>query len=247
MLTKYASAEPLVLVTTSFPPFSYLEDNQPKGLAVEVLKEAFSRMRQEIRITFLPFARAIEMVKSGEADGIFPFALSEERKTFVRFPSEILLTDPGALFVRADSSIVFSGDYGALRNYTFGIQRGTSHGPVFTQALDTYAIKVDLAADQVQNVQKLTAGRFEIAVGPRLVLQYAAKRTGKLQEIKLLHSGISDGIAYVGFAKQKNLDSSIARFDETLKKMHQDGTYARIFNSSPDIRGIPGSTSLAGK
>jgi polar amino acid transport system substrate-binding protein len=214
---------------------------------VEVLKEAFARMRQEIRIEFLPFARAIEMVRSGEADGIFPFALSEERKGFVRFPGEILLTDPGALFVRADSPIVFNGDYATLRNYSFGIQRGTSHGPVFTQALENYGIKVDAAADQMQNVQKLCAGRFDIAVGPRLVLLQAAKRSGKLAEIKLLHSGISDGYAYVGFAKQKNFDSVIQRYDETMRKMRQDGTYDRIFSSSPEMRGIPGSAALAGK
>jgi polar amino acid transport system substrate-binding protein len=225
---QHVFAEPLLLVTANYPPFSYEESGRQKGIAIDLVKEAFSRMHQEIRINLIPFPRAVLMVKSGEADGIFPFAMRDERKLFVRYPVERLITDPGMLFVRADSTIVFDGDYAKLAVYTIGMQRGTDHGPVFMQALKTYSIKVDEAIDQEQNVMKLIAGRFDIAVGPGLVVQHAAKRNGKLSEIKILSSRISEGDAYLGFSLAKNHDVVIQALEKTIRQMRRDGSYDKI-------------------
>lgn len=226
-----ASAEPIVLVTANYPPFSYEEDGQQKGLAIELIKAAFQRMRQEVRIEFVPFARAVEMVKNGEADGVFPFAVSDERKMFATFSSEKLLTDPGSLFVRADSTLTFDGDYAKLAPYTIGMQRGTNHGPAFMQALTTYGIKTDLAENQEKNVLKLVSGRFDIAVGPRLVVLHAARQAGKQSEIKLLYSGISEGHAYLAVSKRRNREALIAEFDQAISKMRRDGSYDKILRA----------------
>lgn len=224
-------AEPVLLVTANYPPFSYEENGEAKGLAVDLIREAFSRLRQEIRIEFVPFARAVELVKNGEADGVFPFAFSEERASFAQFSSEKLLSDPGALFVRTDSTLSFSGDYSKLNGYSIGMQRGTNHGPAFMQALSTYGIKTDNAENQEQNIQKLLAGRFDILVGPRLVVTYAARKTGKSPELKLLYSGISEGHAYLAMSKRRNRENIVNGFDREIRKMRQDGNYEKILKA----------------
>lgn len=226
-----AAAEAVVLVTANYPPFSYEENGEAKGIAVELIREAFSRLRQEIRIEFVPFARAVELVKNGDADGVFPFAFSEERAVFAQFSSEKLLSDPGSLFVRTDSALIFTGDYSRLSGYSIGMQRGTNHGPAFMQALSTYGIKTDNAENQEQNIQKLLAGRFDILVGPRLVVSYAARKTGKSSEIKLLYSGISEGHAYLAMSKRRNRENIIHGFDREIKKMRQDGSYEKILKT----------------
>jgi len=229
--TQAAFAQPLLLVTANYPPFSYEEGGVQKGIAIDLVKEAFARMQQEVRIQLVPFPRAVAMIKNGEADGIFPFAMSEDRKEFASYPAERLFADPGTLFVRADSTITFNGDFSKLKNFTIGMQRGTNHGPVFMQALKTYEIKTDEANDQEQNMLKLTAGRFDIAVGPKLVVMSAAKRVERFSAIKVLYTGISEGDAYVGFTKQRNMDQVIARFEQVIKKMRQDGSYEKIMRS----------------
>lgn len=221
-------AEPLLLVTANYPPFSHEESGQQKGIAVALIKAAFGRMNRPVKVEFVPFARAIELVKSGEADGVFPFALSEERKGFAHFSSEKLIIDPGSLFVRADSTLSFDGDYARLTPYVIGMQRGTSHGPAFMQALQTYNIKTDLAENQERNVAKLLAGRFDIVVGPRLVVLHAARQLGKESEIKLLYSGVSEGYAYLGMSKQRQHETILQEFDKTIRAMRQDGSYEKI-------------------
>jgi polar amino acid transport system substrate-binding protein len=226
-----AMAEPVVLVTAHYPPYSMEEDGQAKGVAVELVKEAFARMQQDIRIVFVPFARAINMVKAGQADAIFPFALRQDRKEFFYYTTEKLLVDPGALFVRADSAIVFDGDFAKLVPYTIGMPRGTYQGDAFMQAIQTYQLKIDEATDQENNVRKLLARRFDIAVGPRLLVQDAARRVGESDKIKLLYSGISDGDAYVAFSVHGKREALAEQLNQTLRKMRLDGSYRKIFGA----------------
>jgi polar amino acid transport system substrate-binding protein len=232
LIAQPATAATITLVTANYPPFSYEEDHIQKGIAVDIVREVFTRMKQPIKIEALPFPRAVSMIKNGEADAIFPFAMSNARKQFVTYPVERLINDPATLFVRADSDIVFNGDYSKLAKYSIGMQRGTDHGPVFMKSLITYNIRVDEAIDQEQNIQKLIAGRFDIAVGPKLVVRSAAKRIGLLPQIKVLYSGISEGDAYVGFSKKRDYSQLIERFNQTIKKMHEDGSYNRLVHAA---------------
>lgn len=229
-LSWQVTAEPLTLVTSHYPPYCMEEDGQAKGVAVELVKEAFARMQQDIRIVFVPFVRAIDMVKTGQADAIFPFALRQDRKQFFHYTTEKLLVDPGALFVRADSTLVFDGDYAKLAPYTLGMQRGTYQGDAFMQAIQTYQLKIDEAMDQENNVRKLVAKRFDIAVGPRLLVLDAARRVNEAANIRLLYSGVSEGDAYVAFSVPAKRDALVEQLNQTFKKMRQDGTYRRIFS-----------------
>ena len=226
-----AYAAPLTLVTSHYPPYCMEEGGQAKGVAVELVKEAFSRMQQDITIVFVPFARAIEMVRTGQADAIFPFALRPERKQFFNYTTEKLLSDPGALFVRADSNITFDGDFAKLASFSIGMPRGTYQGDAFMQAIQTYQLKIEETKDQEQNVRKLVAKHLDIVVGPRLLVQDAAQRINEAASIKLLYSDISEGAAFVAFSMHGNRAELITRLDQTFKKMRLDGTYRRIFGA----------------
>ncbi len=225
-----AMAAPFSIVTSNYPPFCFEDKGVQKGIAVDVVKEAFTRMNMEVQIAFFPFPRAIAMLKEGQADAIFPFSFQEDRASYTLYPHEKLVEDSQTLFVREDSSIVFNGDLKALQHYTFGRQRDAGNGPVFTEALRNGTItKVDEAVDQRQNILKLVGGRFQIAIGPRLVVLFYAKESGSLAQIRELRPAVDKPLAaYLGFAKNKNLESILERFDQTLHKMRQDGTYDRI-------------------
>lgn len=227
-----ASAAPQTLVTSNYPPYCMEEAGQAKGVAAELVKEAFSRMHQDISIVFVPFARAIDMVRNGQADAIFPFALRPERKQFFNYTTEKLLSDPGPLFVRVDSTITFNGDFAKLANFSVGMPRGTYQGDAFMQAIQTYQLKIEETKDQEQNVRKLIAKHLDIVVGPRLLVQDAAQRTNEAASIKLLYSDLSEGAAYVAFSMHENRAELIAKLDQTFKKMRLDGSYRKIFGAA---------------
>ena len=231
LLAGRALGAPAVLVTANYPPYSYDESGEVKGLGVELIREAFRRMHHDLEIVVVPFPRALEMVKAGEADGIFPFAIREDRKALVEYSSESLLADPAALVVRAGSTITFDGDLSKLSGYTIGRQRGADYGPAFQRAVAAYHLNVEDAIDQENNMRRLLAGRFDMIVGPHLVLLDVARRLHRSDDIRVLYSGLSVGDVYVGFAKTPRARSLMAPFDQALRTMRLDGAKARILGA----------------
>lgn len=227
------AAAPLQLVTAALPPFSFEQDGAPRGIAVDLVKEAFGRLQVPIRITFLPMTRAQTMMAAGTADGVFPLAYKEERLNYVSYPREKLVEDSISFFVRQDSDIRYDGDIAKLAQYSFGVERGAVYGPNFTQALLNGQIKrTDEAATQAQNVAKLVGRRFDIAVGPRLVMQYSAEVSGHGNAVKELKPSVDLGlVAFLGFSRLKDHSALIARYDKVMQEMRKDGTYDRILRN----------------
>jgi len=226
-------AAPFLVVTSNYPPYSFVEEGVPKGMAIDVLKAAFARMKVELRIEFLPFPRALRMFQHGEVDGLFPCSFKEERVAYTMYPKEYLITDSMALFTRADTKIHFTGDINQLGDYYFGKQRDAFNGQAFTDAVKSGVIsKITEAEDQRNVVLMLVAGRFDIAAAPRQVLLYYAKETGNLDNIKELLPALEKPVpAYLGIFKQSQHSALSTRFDQTVAQMRRDGSYQKIIDS----------------
>lgn len=227
-----SDAKPIKLVTANYPPFSYEECGQLKGSAVAIVKTAFNSLQQEVQIRILPFPRAIQAMKNGEYDGIFPFAKTPERMLFAQYPEEPLLSNPSVLFVRSNSAIIYDGDFSKIRQYKFGMQRNTDQGALFSAARKQYSIEVDEAIDQQQNIQKLLAGRFDIGVGPGLVVTLTAKKLNALQHIKILSPEISKGDTYIGFNTHKHLEILMSKLSLAIREMKKNGMHNEIIQHS---------------
>ncbi len=104
------------LVTLQYPPYEYEEDGEVKGIAVDIITEGFTRLGYEVDITLYPWTRALNMVKNGDADGIFTAYKTEERLTFADYSNEILIQQSVSLFVTKGSNIQFDGDLNNVKD-----------------------------------------------------------------------------------------------------------------------------------
>ena len=228
----WSAAAPFKVLTSDYPPYSFVEGGVQKGMAIDVLKEVFARMNVPLSIEFVPFARAVKMFQRGEVDGIFPFSRRDDRLSYTLFPQEPLVADSHVLFVRADSNIRFTGNLSELAGYSFGRQREAFNGQVFTDAVEKGSIRnIQDVQDQRHVVLMLVASRFDIAVGPSKVVHYFAKETGNLEKIKELEPALGKPLpAFLGFSKSGEHTALSGRFDSTLLKMRRDGSYERIID-----------------
>ena len=129
-------------VTLEYPPYEYSENGVIKGAAVEIVKETFKLMGHDVNIEIWPWARSIEMLKNGEADGIFTFFKTPERENFTHFSKEIIIPQKISLWVKKESRIVFNGNLSGLKKFSFGVVRKTSYGDKFDNAVKNGTIKV---------------------------------------------------------------------------------------------------------
>ena len=118
LFSTQSTARTLQLVTLQYPPYIYKEGENIKGIAVQIIRESFRRMQQPIRITMLPWSRAIMQIQNGNADAIFTAYKNPERETFADYSKGIVMPQIVSLFVLKDSSITWNGDFKVLTKYS---------------------------------------------------------------------------------------------------------------------------------
>ena len=93
----------LKLTTHDLPPYSYRDaDQRLRGLAVEVVECALSRMDIPYSIKVTAWARAQKLVKDGMADGFFAGSRNEERDSYA-VPSAIIAEQQWRWYLLADN------------------------------------------------------------------------------------------------------------------------------------------------
>jgi polar amino acid transport system substrate-binding protein len=234
LLPSSAVAASYKLVTLEYPPYEYTEGGQVKGLAVEVIREAFKQMGHELTIEVYPWARSIDMFKAGQADGIFTFFRTPEREEFTYFSKEAVITQPITLWVPKDSKVVYGGDLAKMAIYRFGVVSKTSYGEVFDTTVKKGMIKTDEANTIDNCIDKLLNARFDIWISNHYGGVYSLKKAKKFDQVKELSPAVQETPAYVGFSKKKNLEALRNEFDATLIKMKKSGLHGKIIKEYMD-------------
>ena len=159
------SASTLKLVTLQYPPYEFEENGEIKGIAVEIIREAFSRMNQPITISLHPWATALGQIENGEADAVFTAFKAPEREEFADYSKEVLITQTISLFVKRKSNITFDGDLKKVNQYAFGVVSNISYGSNFDDAVKNGITTKWVKSDSAEvNMQRLLEGHFDILV-----------------------------------------------------------------------------------
>jgi polar amino acid transport system substrate-binding protein len=222
----------LELVTLQYPPYEYLEAGEVKGVAVEIVRKVFERMKRPITITVYPWDQSLDMIKKGEADAIFTIFKTPERETFLDYSHEVFMTQVVSFFVTSDSNILFEGDLHKLSMYTFGVVRTVSYGSTFDDAVKSGVIRnIEISETGEENMKKLLQGRFDILVSNRYGALDIVKKMNKRNQVKELTPALQSVPSYIAFSKKRRLTSVRDEFDIILRNMKDDGTYDRIISS----------------
>ncbi|MFR9718251.1 substrate-binding periplasmic protein [Aeromonas diversa] len=225
-------ATTLRLVTLQYPPYVYEENGQIQGAAFELVREAFHRSGYPIDVRVLPWGRALQLIESGEADGIFTLFKTPERERFADFSEEVLLEQSVSLFVRQDATIAFDGDLDALASFRFGLVRNVSYGERFDGWLrQRPELARDLSHTGEANMNKLLRGRFDILVSNSGGAHFILARLAQQDRVRALKPEIQRIPSYLAFSKQRHLEPVRRAFDEALRSMHADGSYQRIVSA----------------
>ncbi|RFP13284.1 hypothetical protein D0T25_23950 [Duganella sp. BJB488] len=92
------------------PPFGYRKDDKITGIAYDIMIEALSLSGYTASVQITPLSRAIQSLKAGVIDGVFPLYKTAEREEFMSFAGEALFTQTISLFSRTGSALNSEGD-----------------------------------------------------------------------------------------------------------------------------------------
>ena len=235
LLTASASAgiaaEPLVLATGEWPPYTskHLEGY---GIISRIVSAVVREMGMTAEFRFYPWKRAELLTRAGAVFGAFPYAITEERKEAFDFSHMIL--ESRTVFIYNKRLMAAPPTWEGLLDlgvYRIGGVIGYSYVPLFEKA----GLPVEYVTLDEQNIKKLFTGRLDLvianeAVGRTLIRRlYPDKQdtfgiTG--QSIIVGHSHLMISRSYPGHARLKE------RFNRALERIRENGTYRALLAES---------------
>jgi polar amino acid transport system substrate-binding protein len=223
--TAFSSERVIKLATLNWAP--YVEENLENcGFTSEIVSQIFKKAGYQVKIYFMPWARVLAEVKTGEYDAMYPAYYSEERSRIYAFSNQIA-EGPLVLCKRSDDTIEYKNLID-LKPYKIGVVRGYVNTPEFDAAV--YLNKKIVNNDK-QNLLKLLTGRIDIAV----IDKYTAKQIIKIdiphaaEKLDFLDPPLENKLLYVGFSKKrKDYQNLLKSFNQALNEMIKKGLIDNI-------------------
>ena len=225
------------LVTSEREPYIG-KDLPAQGYVHEVVTESFKRVGYEVEIEFYPLVRAKWKAMTGEVDGLIPFYYEKSlEKHFIfsdTFPGDhIGLLKKKSLEIPhfIPSNATLKEALGALHSYNVGAVREGYIAPVFNK---NKFLNMQFTNDDLQNLDKLDAGRIDIAVIDKytaadLMVNQRPHLIGQLEFVSPFLFANSFNVSFS--KKSKNNQALLRAFNRGLEMITQDGTLNRILSS----------------
>jgi len=213
------------LAVAEWPPY-VSNDLKDYGFISEIVAEAFARVGHTVKMSFMPWKRALHKVAEGIYDATYPAYYSEERTQLYAI-SKPFFTAPMGFYKRKDSPIAYQ-TLQDIQAYTIGIVRAY----VNTSEFDAAAyLKKDIADDDEQNLKKLLKGRVDLIIIDKFTAQHILNT--RLPEGKALLEFLEPPLDMKSFhlLVSRNIKDSaqtLHDFHRGLQEMVADGTISRI-------------------
>jgi polar amino acid transport system substrate-binding protein len=218
-----ARADDIRLAAAEYPPYTSA-DLPDGGLLGELTRRAFAVSGHHVQIDFFPWARAVLVMRRGQYDGlmtIWPDKAMAEKL----IPSRPLVYSELGFFVRSNTLVPFT----ALSQLK-GQPVGTVRGYHYPRNIMSSGIVAEDAADDLGNLRKLAAQRFDSVLLEKQVGLYLLGREPDLQKKLVWQDPVLERIPlFIGFAAPKTDQPDWpALYEQGLKQLVESGEYQRI-------------------
>lgn len=221
------------------PPYSYKEDDQLTGLYIDLLGEAMDRTHIKYEFVELPFARILELTKTGNINIGVDIFINEERKKNGVFLEDYPIAEYAyALCSKIDGDNTFDGNLDTLKGKTIGIVRGYTLGS-YDFLYTTEGFNFDYTDDTTKLLKNLYNDRIDYAIEVKSTALISIHELGYDNELKIDENFDISNLSYLYFA---DTDLNKALMDEigfSFLEMKNDGTIKKIFEGYNMLDSMP--------
>ena len=228
----------------SYPPYSYLENDIPKGLYTEILTKVFAEMDEyEVDIHLVPWKRGLKLLELGKGFALFPPYYYSNKRPYIDVYSEPILKEEVVIYCqsdrlnpRKDTYRQWPNDYieqhiGLNESFAFG-------GSHFWDLVEKGEISVKEELGTRHGIMSLHKGRSDCYMNDRLSIIWESNQMVNdriLPNNFQLPSPTSISIeqGYLGFSydplnRYPYKSDFIQKFNAHLNKLKSDGTVDQL-------------------
>ena len=234
--------------TLHYPPYEYVEDGKPKGIAIELIKHAIEKIGAKATdFNFYPWRRAVKSVQYGDSDMLFNAGKNEARQKWGHYVESTLIMQNYVLFKRKGSSIQINANFDNAEKYPIAVRTGFLYGTgLFRGALDrdqfSYIVQSETT---MQSIDLLLNKRVDVFVGDYLpVMHYISKHNleDQIDIVKEVGSYKNMSVllwpTYIVFSKKRVDKSTVNKITQALEEMKADGSYYAVFKKYRESLGL---------
>ncbi|MDQ2067746.1 transporter substrate-binding domain-containing protein [Xinfangfangia sp. CPCC 101601] len=223
-----------------YPPMSWQEaDGSFHGFEVELAMAVCAAAALNCTHEGVAWNGIIPALETNKIDMIVSsMTITPKRQEVVEFSDPYVSSN--AIYIGHKDFVFDPNDPEIIKNTRLAVQTGTSHEDYLTRKFDG---QVDLKIYQAQDEQlaDLVAGRIDVVLSGRMgSLAFLSSEEGKDFKALAMVEDETYPPLKIGAAFRKG-DANIAKFNEGLKTVLQNGTYDEIANKyfDFDVYGMP--------
>ncbi|MBT2865826.1 transporter substrate-binding domain-containing protein [Chromobacterium violaceum] len=225
-----AMAAELLIATGEYAPWTG-EQLPDGGYVNRVVREAFAREGVQVRFAYMPWARALEALRNGNAQAS-SFWYDDPVKAKEFLYSAPISEHRELLFHRKDVTVPPWRKLRDLRGLRFGATHGYTYTAEFRQLMKQGTLNVEEANDDKINLLKMLAGRIELFpldefTGWQLLTSDAFPR-GAHDLVTTEARPFSIQYGHLLMPRSARNEQLMARFNAGLARLRADGTLERF-------------------
>jgi len=215
---KADDAKPLLFVgDKDYPPLTYLDSQQPAGMAVDVVKALAAPMKRPIRIELMGWNVAQQKVLNGEADALLELSATGDRQNFFDFASPTFTHEFG--FVIRNHRAWTAND---IAGKTIGVTSGGFPRQFLAARRDLNIVIIDNYQD---GFDRLAAGKLDAVAADLWVAAYVIER-GRVSGVSIV--GAPFATAQAAIAVKKGNTALVRQITAGIDSLRAHGTLAKI-------------------
>lgn len=228
---KQASADQIV--AGAFPPFRYIDIlERPAGIDYEVIAQSYQIMGEPLTFNFMPFLRAMDSVRLGDALAIAALTKNEEREAFL-LSSEEISQVRDVFFTQQSSDLASWSSFDDLRFLRVGKSKGYNYHESFQEFpfLDLTEMVPSDTGPELALMQMLAIDRLDVAICEATVCGYLLSTSAELgQKVRPLEGSIGPVRSFhLAFSKaHPDATQRLAAFNMALRQMRESGSLSNI-------------------
>lgn len=213
-----------------YPPVSWSDGKQPRGLAPTVVRELFGRLGYRVEMVVLGnWQRCLLDAAEGRVDVVLAYA-SQQRAQAMRFSTVPVLREEVAVFANRQRPLKFE-TLEDLARYRGGLLFGESYGADFDRFVARHQ-NIEWVSDSGQNFGKLIRGRIDFVIQERRTGQLFVEHLPGARDIVALGPALSVDYLRVAVSRHSPLSEHMNEIDAQLQKMTEAGELERWLHES---------------
>lgn len=221
----------IIMVTEDWPPYRIIDDNSPsgfRGIDIDIVDKISEAVDVSVEIKHYPWARALQQMKSGEADLISGIAYTEERAVFLHY-IPVVYSEVRPVFITLNSMASEISTYEDLHDPSIGY----SLNSVYFEPFDSDPKINRMGFPTEAQLLKIAAlGRIDIIVGTDPNISYEIRRLNYSD--RLAHTAYQPSEKtqlYFAISRQSPAIDLAEKIESVLEQLVETGAIEVIQNA----------------